>query len=71
MFESTIVWHLIFVNQYFPTKFLTEKVGQVVQAQRQVVLRRCLETNRFKVGLVLRLKRLHETILLLPVEAGN
>jgi hypothetical protein len=73
MFKSTIAWYFIFVYQYynFPTEFLGEKVGQVVQAPHQLVLRSCSETNRFKIGLVHWIKRLHQTIFPLPVEVGN
>jgi hypothetical protein len=60
MIRSTIVWRLIFVNNY-PT----------VQAPRQLSLRSCLETNRFKIGLFRRLKRQHDTIFPLHVEDGN
>ena len=72
-FMSTIVWRVIFVNQYynFPAEFLEEKVGQIIQAPRQLGRRSCLETNRFEICRFHRVKRLHETIFPLPVEVGN
>ena len=68
-----IVWRFIFVNQYynFPTEFLGDKVGQIVQALLQVGLRSCLVTNGFKIESFRELKRLHEAALPLRVEAGN
>jgi len=73
MIISTVVGCLIFVNQYynFLTEFLGEKAGQVVQAPRQVLLRSCLVTNRFKIGPFWELKRLQEAIFPLRVEDGN
>jgi hypothetical protein len=73
MIISTIVWRLIFVNQYYNslTEFLGEKVGQFVQAPRQVGLRSCLVTNRFKIGPFRELKRLYEAIFPLRIEDGN
>ena len=73
MIISTIVWRLVFVNQYYNSlmEFLGEKVGQSVQALHQVGLRSCLVTNRFKIGPFRELKRLHEAIFPLHVEAGN
>jgi hypothetical protein len=73
MFISPIVWHLIFVNQHynFLTEFLGEKVGQFVQAPRQVVLRSCPETYRFEIGPVPRLESMHETIFPVHVKFGN
>ena len=37
---SMIIWHLIFINQYynFLMEFLSEKVGQIVQALLVVIL---------------------------------
>jgi hypothetical protein len=53
------------------TEFLGEKMGQFVQAPRQVGLRSCLVTNRFKIGPFRELKRLHEAIVSLRVDDGN
>jgi hypothetical protein len=73
MIISTNDWRIVFVNQYynFLTEFLVEKLGQFVQAPHQLVLRSCLVKNRFKIGPVPGLKRLHEAIFPLPVEVGN
>ena len=73
MFISTIVWRLIFVNQYYnsPTEFLGDKEGQLVQALLQIGPGSCLVTNRFKIGLFRELKRLHEAIFPLLIEVGN
>jgi hypothetical protein len=73
MFISTIVWRLIFVNQYYNslTEYLSDKVGQFIQAPHQVGLCSCLVKNRFKIGLFLGLKRRHEEIFPLSIEVGN
>jgi hypothetical protein len=73
MIISTIVWCLIFINDYYnsPIEFPVKKGGQVVQAPLQVGIRSGHETNRFKIGLVRRLKRRHKTVFPLHVENGN
>ncbi len=73
MFISTIIWRLIFVNQYydFPMEFPGEKVGQFVQARLQVGHHSCLVKYRFKIAPFRGHKRLHEAIFPRRVENGN
>ena len=73
MLISTIVWRLVFVNQYYNSlmEFLREEGGQFEQAPLQLGLRSCVVKNRLKIGLLPGFERLHEAISPLLVEVGN